>query len=86
MLLCEGPKPHNSLTSGFVDPWEPLFMDLNIPNYFKQYKKNVGTFQECIIFENLEFGEITEFEIIDPIRKRRARKMMKIHVTKSRKS
>ena len=26
------------MISGFVDPWEPLFIDLNIPNYFKNKK------------------------------------------------
>ena len=24
---------------GFVDPWDPLFLDLNIPNYLKQDKE-----------------------------------------------
>ena len=27
------------MSSGFWDLWEPLFMDLNIPNYFKNIKK-----------------------------------------------
>ena len=30
--LCEGPKPVNSWMYGFLDPWEPLFIDLNIPS------------------------------------------------------
>ena len=28
VLLCEGPKPPNSMTSGFLNPGEPLLMDL----------------------------------------------------------
>ena len=34
ILLCEGPKPPNYMISGFLDPWEPLSMDLNIPKLF----------------------------------------------------
>ena len=36
-LLCEGPKPNISMISGFVDPWDSLFLDLNIPKYFKVF-------------------------------------------------
>ena len=39
VLLCEGPKPNISMISGFLSPGEPLFMDLNTPEYFKTYKK-----------------------------------------------
>ena len=31
-----------SMISGFWDPWEPLFMDLNIPNYIKTSKNTYG--------------------------------------------
>ena len=34
ILIFERPKPNLFTISGFWDPWEPLFMDLNIPNYF----------------------------------------------------
>ena len=34
ILLCERPKPNISMISGFLDPQDPLFMDLNIPNSF----------------------------------------------------
>ena len=37
--LCEGPKPQNSMISGFPDPWNPVFIDLNIPNYFNEHEK-----------------------------------------------
>ena len=43
-LLCEGPKPPNAMISGLLSPWEPLFQDLNIHNYFKKYKKVMETF------------------------------------------
>ena len=36
------------MISGFVDPPEPLFMDLNIPDYFQKSK----TFQEGISEHN----------------------------------
>ena len=29
VLSCEGPKPQNSMISGFLDSWEPLYIDLN---------------------------------------------------------
>ena len=32
-ILWGRPKPDMSMISGCLDPWEPLFMDLNIPNY-----------------------------------------------------
>ena len=42
VLLCEGPKPYNSMISGFLTPREPLSIDLNIQDYFNIYKKNHG--------------------------------------------
>ena len=39
ILLSERPKPNVSMISGCLDPWEHLFMDLNIPNQFKESKK-----------------------------------------------
>ena len=44
-LLWEVPKPHNSMIYGFLDLWEPAFIDLNIPKYFKHIK-NMGTFRQ----------------------------------------
>ena len=41
------------MISGFVSPWEPLYMDLNIPKYFKD-KKKMGTFSKDIIYINLK--------------------------------
>ena len=35
VLFCEGPKSQNSMISRFVDPWEPLFIDLNIPKLLR---------------------------------------------------
>ena len=51
VLLCEGPKPQNSMISGFVSP--PLFIDFNIPNYFNKYKKVYGNIFEKYFFVNL---------------------------------
>ena len=42
VLVCEGPKLNMSMISGFLDPWDPSFMDLNIPKDFKKYQENMG--------------------------------------------
>ena len=42
VLLCVEPKPNISMTSGFVRSWEPVFMDLNIPKYYNETKKQRG--------------------------------------------
>ena len=68
VLLCEGTKPNISMISGFVDLWDPLFMDFDIPNDFKQYKKNYGNlFLEKILFSKYGFhcvGEILRTELV----------------------
>ena len=38
-ILVRDQNLNISMISGFVSPGEPLFMDLNIPKYFKIYKK-----------------------------------------------
>ena len=53
VLLCEGPKHQKSMISGFLSPGEPLFMDLNIPKYFKEYKTNLETFLKHTMFVNM---------------------------------
>ena len=61
VLLCEGPKPNISMISGFLSRGEPLYMDLNIPKYFKTYKRNMGTFFKHIIFIKHTFWDINTF-------------------------
>ena len=39
VLLCEGPKPPTPMIPGFLDPKDPVFIDLNLPNYFRKYKE-----------------------------------------------
>ena len=39
VLLLERPTPNMFMISGFLTPGGPLFMDLDIPNYFNKYKK-----------------------------------------------
>ena len=39
ILLLGRQQTQNSMNSGFVDPLEPLFMDLDIPKYFEKYRK-----------------------------------------------
>ena len=46
---------------GFEDPWKPLFMDLDIPIYFKIYKRHMETFFKHDIRINLKFLEIKQF-------------------------
>ena len=43
------------MISGSLDPWEPLFMDLNIPNDFRNSKEQQETFL-WIILLNLDLG------------------------------
>ena len=38
------------MISGFLSPWEPLFMDLNISKYFKQYEKTYGNILTTYVF------------------------------------
>ena len=46
------------MISGFVDPWEPLFMGLNIPKCFNEYQEHYGhvfeTYYVCE-YDNLKF-------------------------------
>ena len=35
VLFLERPKPQHAIISGFSDPWDPLYMDLNILKYVK---------------------------------------------------
>ena len=39
-------------------------MDLNIPNYFRKHKKNMGTYCEHIISIDLNILKIQNFEIV----------------------
>ena len=66
VLLCEGPKPPNSMISGFVSPGEPLFMDLNISKYFKQYKKDMEVFFKRGMFYKLHNCGNPKFIIVCP--------------------
>ena len=43
---------------GFLDPWEPLFRDLYIQNYFLKSKKDVGTFLKAYCFCECENQKI----------------------------
>ena len=60
VLLCEGPKPPNSMISNFLSPGEPLFIDLDIPNYLNEHKKIMETFSEINISINLKMLEISQ--------------------------
>ena len=65
VLLCEEPKPQVSMISGLLSPRESLFIDLNIPNYFRKYEKIMRTFCEYASckFENLEIRTLLEFRV-----------------------
>ena len=60
ICLCETPKPNISMISGFVESWEPLFMDLDIPKYFKKSENSRNTFLKIICLEMLS-SEIQRF-------------------------
>ena len=60
VLLLEGPKSPNSMICGFLDPWEPLFIDLNIQNTSK-IQEDYGNIFENIMFANMR---IDKFESV----------------------
>ena len=45
LCLCERSKPNISMISAFLDPWEPLLMNLNIPKLLSKYKKDGSLFE-----------------------------------------
>ena len=85
VFLWEGAKPDISMNYGLLDPWEPLSIDLDIPKYFKKYKK-YGNLFEHIIFVNIKFGKSTKLKYWNRFGKDGCRTMMKIRLIKSRKS
>ena len=68
-------NPPDSL---FIDLYSP-FMDLNMPGYFKEYEKIMGTFSKMLFHISKDFG----FRIFDLFLKRRAPEIAPIHVMKS---
>ena len=40
--LCEEPKPNMSMIPGFLDLWDPLFIDLNIRKILHDIWENIG--------------------------------------------
>ena len=79
MLLCERPKLTISMFSGVLSPWEPVFVDLDIPNNTcKTIRKSVGTLKNNIVI-NLKIPK-TYFEFVG---KDWDREMMKIRLKRS---
>ena len=85
-LLCEGPKPNISMISEFSGPVGPLtvFIDLNVPNYFKTYEKIWKHFRKYCLYKSQIW--VNKLEFLDHIWKIRAPKIMKIRLIQSRKS
>ena len=50
VLLYEKPKHDIFMISGSMSPWETVFIDLNIPNYFKKTWENYGNMFETYYF------------------------------------
>ncbi len=48
-LLCGGPKPPSSIITGFVDHWEPLFVDLIHHKYLKIIRRIMDTLKNNIL-------------------------------------
>ena len=48
-ISLERPKPNISMISGFLDPCEPLRMDLNIPKHFQTYKKYENRLKQIVL-------------------------------------
>ena len=59
------------MISGCLSPGEALFMDLNIPKYFKKYKK-YGNVSKNILFMNMKMLEIEKNKFLEQIWKRQA--------------
>ena len=68
-------KSRNSTISGFLKPWNPVFIRFILPKYFKKYMKNHGNILEKGYFPYLNFSEFQTFDIF---RKDGHRTMMKI--------
>ncbi len=52
VLLCEVPKPNIFMISGFLNPWSPLFMEVNIQKILQTNKKHMDAFLK-ILFVNM---------------------------------
>ena len=59
------PKSNISRISGFLDPWEPLFIDLNIPNYFRKIKKVRNVFIEMRLSWKLTFCKSESLRMLE---------------------
>ena len=53
ILLLERPKPQNFMISGLLSPGETLFIDLNMPNYFKHVRKHGNYFEQTSTLKTL---------------------------------
>ena len=62
---------------GLLDPWGPLFMDLNIPTYFLNYRK----YENTLNTKNVLDVNILDFE--NENRKGGDRNMMRVRSTES---
>ena len=69
------------MISGFLDLWEPLFIDFNIQKYSRDIRNIREHVSKDIVFVNLKIWEIKHSEHLEQIWKRRAQKMMKIRST-----
>ena len=56
------------MISGFVDPWETLFMDLKIPNNFKKSnKKQSGEHASENVFLEIAFGQFRIVKMMERV-------------------
>ena len=53
-------KPNMSMISGFLNPWDPLCIQYNIPKYFKRIRKYGYNFEEYY-FTKLQISKIGNF-------------------------
>ena len=66
VLLCEGRKPPTSMISGVLGPEEPLFLDFNIPNYFRMNENYVDTFLNVFFLRSQESNKLKVLEMCVP--------------------
>ena len=59
ILLGEGPKPQNSMISGFLDPQDPVYIDFKHTKILLKISEKYGTDFNYNIFISLNILKIT---------------------------
>ena len=74
VLLCEGPKPANSMISGLLTPGEPLFIAFYYTKLLQIIYENMDTFSKIPFLKIVKFQKSSMFDLLEQIWKRWAPK------------